>query len=102
VGAFKAAIAAVVADPNMGVSALWRAGGSASGVPIRVVRSSPDQVVGVFDTALVQATDVLTLAVADVPTLAVDDIFEIGSDTLVVQHAERDATGEVWRVFCRR
>jgi hypothetical protein len=95
-------MAAIVADPNMGVGASWRAGGNPPGVAVRVVRSSPDQVVGAFDTALVQATDVLTVAVTDVPTLAVDDTFDIGADTLVVQHAERDATGSAWRVFCRR
>jgi len=26
----------------------------------------------------------------------------LGADILIVQHAERDAAGIAWRVFCRR
>jgi hypothetical protein len=45
---------------------------------------------------------VLTVAVADLPDLAAGDSFALGPDTLVVTHAERDAIGVAWRVYCRR
>ena len=99
---FAAALADILADPHVGVDAVWRAGGAGPAVAVRVVRSSPDRVATAFDTAVIQATDVLTVAVADVPDVASGDTFTVGADTLVVTHAERDAIGVAWRVFCRR
>jgi hypothetical protein len=110
VDVFAAALADILADPHVGVDAVWRAGGAGPPVSVRVVRSSPDRVAAAFGdrrsafghTAVIQATDVLTAAVADIPDLAAEDTFALGPDTLVVQHAERDAIGVAWRVFCRR
>ena len=51
---------------------------------------------------MIQASDVLTVAVAVLPAVVADDTFTLGFDTLTVQHAERDAAGIAWRVFCRR
>ena len=36
------------------------------------------------------------------PSVGADDTFTLGADTLTVQHAERDAAGTAWRVFCQR
>ncbi|WP_439580745.1 head-tail joining protein [Elioraea sp.] len=99
---FAAALGDLLADPHVGVDALWRQGGAGPPVPVRVVRSSPDRVASAFNTAVIQATDVLTVAVADVLDLASGDTFTVGAETLVVQHAERDAIGVAWRVYCRR
>jgi hypothetical protein len=104
------ALGDILADPHVGVDAEWRRGGTGAPVPVRVVRSSPDRVTAAFGdrrsaighTAVIQATDVLTAAVADVPDLAAGDSFALGPDTLVITHAERDALGVAWRVFCRR
>jgi hypothetical protein len=102
VNAFAAALSDMLADPHVGVDAEWRQGGAAPPIAVRVVRSSPDRVASAFDTAVIQATDVLTVAVADIPSLASGDSVTIGSDVLIVTHAERDAIGVAWRVFCRR
>lgn len=99
---FAAALSDILADPHVGVAAEWRLGGVGPPVAVRAVRSSPDRVASAFDTAVIQATDVLTVAVADVPDVASGDSFALGPDTLVVTHAERDALGVAWRVFCRR
>jgi hypothetical protein len=99
---FAAALGDLLADPHVATSAEWRPGGAGAPVAVRVVRSSPDRVASAFDIAVIQATDVLTAAVADLPDLAAEDSFVIGPDTLVVQHAERDAIGVAWRVYCRR
>jgi hypothetical protein len=102
VDVFAAALGDILADPHVGVDAEWRQGGIGPPVAVRVVRSSPDRVTTAFDTAVIQATDVLTVAVGDVPDLASGDSFALGPDTLVATHAERDALGVAWRVFCRR
>jgi hypothetical protein len=100
--AFAAAMAALAADPNLGFSAVWRAGGAGSGTPVRVLRSSPDVTSAGFDTSIVQATDVLTVAVDAITPPDAGDTITIGAEVLTVQHAERDAAGVAWRVFCRR
>ena len=81
--AFAAAMDALAADPNIGTDASYRGGGTGPPVSLRVVRSAPDRLGDAFGTSVIQASDVLTVAIA-------------------VQHAERDAAGIAWRVFCRR
>ncbi|GIX10369.1 MAG: hypothetical protein KatS3mg116_2079 [Elioraea sp.] len=100
--AFALAAEALVSDPHMGVDADWRAGGMAPPVAVRVVRASPDRVAGAFDTAIVQATDVLTIATAHLPAVTPGDTFTIVADVLTVQHVERSASGAFVSAFCRR
>lgn len=99
---FAAALGHLLADPHVGVDAEWRQGDAGPAVTVRVVRSSPDRVAAAFDAAVIQATDVLTVAVADLPDLAAGDSVTVGPDVLIVTHAERDAIGVAWRVYCRR
>ncbi len=100
--AFAAAMDALAADPNVGTDATYRAGGSGAPVLLRVVRSAPDRLGDAFGTSFIQASDVLAVAIAVLPAVDADDTFALGADTLTVQHAERDAAGIAWRVFCRR
>jgi hypothetical protein len=102
VTAFAAAAVTLSADPNLGAAADYRRGGIGPATSLRVVRSSPDRVASAFDTPLLQATDVLTVPVASIPDPQAGDTFEVESDLLTVQHAERDAAGAAWRVLCRR
>jgi len=100
--AFAEAMAALVADPNLGVEALYRQGGTGSPIAVRVLRSSPDRVASGFGTEILSATDVLSIAIAVLPDLAAGDRFALGPDLLTVTHAERDAAGIAWRVLCQR
>ena len=100
--AFAAAMDVLVADPNLGTQAVYRQGGSGAPVSVRVLRSSPDRVAAAFGTDVLSATDILAVAIAVLPDLAAGDTFTLDPDTLTVQHAERDAAGIAWRVFCRR
>jgi len=85
----------LLADPNLGLDAVFRAQGSGPQVALRVVRSVPDRLADAFGTTIVQAT-------AALPAVEAGDTFLVGTDLLTVQHAERDAAGVAWRVFCRR
>ena len=100
--AFAAAMDALAADPNIGTEATYRAGGTGAPVLLRAVRSAPDRLGDAFGTSVIQASDVLTVAIAMQPSVEAGDTFTLGADTLTVQHAERDAAGIAWRVFCRR
>jgi hypothetical protein len=93
---------ALAADPNIGATATYRAGGTGAPVLLRVVRSAPDRLGDAFGTSVIQASDVLTVAIAVLPAIETDDTFTLGADLLIVQHAERDAAGIAWRVVCRR
>ena len=100
--AFAAAMDALAADLNIGTEATYRAGGTGAPVLLRAVRTAPDRLSDAFGTSVIQASDVLTVAIAVLPAVDADDTFTLGADTLTVQHAERDAAGIAWRVFCRR
>ncbi|PWS36228.1 hypothetical protein DFH01_13635 [Falsiroseomonas bella] len=100
--AFADAMAALLADPNLGVEAVYRHGGIGPAVPVRVLRSSPDRVADAFGTEILSATDILSVATAVLPDLTAGDSFGLGPDLLTVTHAERDASGTAWRVLCQR
>ena len=100
--AFADAMAALVADPNLGSEAVYRQGGDGAPIAVRVLRSSPDRVANAFGTEILSATDILSVAVAARPDIAAGDNFAFGADLLTVTHAERDASGTAWRVLCQR
>lgn len=100
--AFDAALAVLAADPNLGTSATYRAGGTGAPVLLRVLRSSPDRLADGFGTGILQATDILTVPLAALPAIEPGDSFTLGADVLTVDSAERDAAGVAWRVLCRR
>lgn len=100
--AFDAAMATLIADPNLGVEAVYRQGGTGAPIALRVLRSSPDRVADAFGTPILQASDILVVPIAALPSWTAGDSFTLGSDVLTIQHAERDATGTAWRVLCQR
>lgn len=100
--AFGDAMAALVADPNLGADAAYRQGGTGMPIAVRVLRSSPDRVADAFGTEILSATDILSVGIAVLPDLTAGDSFAIGPDLLTVTHAERDASGTAWRVLCQR
>ena len=100
--AFDSAMAALLADPHLGVDALYRAGGTGNPVALRVLRTSPDRIASGFDTEIISTSDILSVPIALLPDLAPGDSFAIGADLLTVSHATRDGSGTAWRVYCQR
>ncbi|MFL1464006.1 hypothetical protein ACI6QG_17475 [Roseococcus sp. DSY-14] len=100
--AFAAAMAALVADPNLGVEAVYRQAGTGVPIALRVLRSSPDRVADAFATEIIAVTDILSVAIAALPNLTAGDTLTVGPDLLTVTSATRDATGTAWRVLCQR
>ncbi|MCC6719860.1 MAG: hypothetical protein IT555_18425 [Acetobacteraceae bacterium] len=100
--AFATAMAAIVADPNLGVPAVYRHGGVGTGVAIRVVRSAADETFDAFGTTLVRPTDVLLVAASDVPAPAKGDVVLVVGETLTVLAAIRDPVGAAHRLLCAR
>jgi hypothetical protein len=100
--AFDAAMASLIADAHLGVDAQYRQGGTGAPINLRVLRSSPDRLADAFGTEVISASDILSLAIATLPDITAGDTFSISGEVLTVRHAERDATGTAWRVFCQR
>ena len=100
--AFDTAMASLIADAHLGVDAQYRQGGTGAPISLRVLRSSPDRMADAFGTEVISGSDILSLAIATLPDIAAGDSFSIGNGVLTVRHAERDATGTAWRVFCQR
>jgi hypothetical protein len=100
--AFDAAMASLIADAHLGVDAQYRQGGTGAPISLRVLRSSPDRLSDAFGTEVISASDILSLAIATLPDITAGDSFSIGNEVLTVRHAERDAIGTAWRIFCQR
>ncbi|PQO22051.1 hypothetical protein C2I36_14995 [Rhodobacteraceae bacterium WD3A24] len=100
--AFSAAIDAIFADPNMAVDAIWKAGGSGSGVSLRAVRRSPDQIATFGESRFVSDTTTLDIRVSEAPTLTEGDTLEVGSETFqVIGEPMQDSDRLVWTVEAR-
>lgn len=95
--AFALGLDAIFADPNMGEDALWKAGGVGVGVPVRVVRRSPDRIERFGDSRALLGSLAVDVRHSDAPTLAEGDVVEIGGTTFrVIAEPAADALGLTW------
>jgi hypothetical protein len=94
--AFGAAIDAIFRDANVAEDAIWRAG-AGDGVAVRVVRKSPDEVVGFGSSRTVMATVLIDVRVSEVASPASGDTAEIDGDVFeIIGTPVRDGLGLVW------
>lgn len=95
--AFAAGLAALFADPNLSVSAIWRAGGLGGGVACRAILSKPDDVVEFASSRARIGTHVAEIRITEAPDLARGDTLEISGTVWRVQGApQRDIEGLTW------
>jgi hypothetical protein len=95
--AFVAAIDAIFRDGNVAENALWRAGGVGGGTAVRVIRKSPDEVVGFGDSRAVLPTVMIDVRRSDVAEPASGDTVEIDSELFeIVAAPTLDSLRLVW------
>lgn len=100
--AFAAALDALFADPNLSVAATWRPGGTSAGVPVRVVRLSPDRIASFGESRLVTDAVHLEIRVTDAPELARGDVIEIDGEAFeIIGEPLRDRERLLWTVEAR-
>mgnify|MGYP001765868582 CR=1 FL=1 len=93
---FAVAIDTIFADPNIGEDALWLPGGAGPGVPIRVIRKSPDKVVEFGDIRAITGTVLLDVRRSEAVAIAGGDRIVIGAETFqIIGETMRDAPGLV-------
>ncbi|WP_348625425.1 hypothetical protein [Methylobacterium sp. 77] len=88
---------AIFDDPNLAIDAIWRAGGGSDGVSVRVIRKSPEAVVGLagnqFDLNAtlidVRLSEVAVPAKGDAVDL-LDDDGEVTETLIVIGMAKID------------
>ena len=96
------AIDALFADPNLGLDAVYRAGGADPGVPVRVVVRRPDRVGEYGETRIATETLVIEVRVSDVAAPADGDTIALDGAVYVVQGEPlRDAERLVWTIEAR-
>jgi hypothetical protein len=95
--AFAFAIDVLFEDPNMGVDAVYRAGGDSVGVPVRVMRRAPDRLANFGEGRFVTDTVFIDVRCAEVAALSAGDTFEIDSVVYEVRSEPvRDSERLVW------
>jgi len=95
--AFRAAIDAIFRDANVAEDAIWRAGGAGGGIVVRVIRKSPDEVVGFGSGRAVMATVLIDVRVSEAASPASGDTAEIDGDVFEIIGAPvREGLGLVW------
>jgi len=80
VSAFEAMVDAQFEDPNLGLDAIWSAGGAGDGLPVRVRRRSPEAIITSAGNQFDLDAMLLDVRLSEVPEPAVDDV--VGSEPL--------------------
>ncbi|ACL60597.1 head-tail joining protein [Methylobacterium nodulans] len=75
--AFALGVDAMFDDPNMGEDALWRAGGAAPGLPVRLLRLSPEAIVGLGDSRFDLNAMLISVRLSEVPEPAQGDQLDL-------------------------
>ena len=100
--AFATAMNVIFADANMAVDALWFAGGTGSGVAVRVIRKSPDEITPFGAARIMSDTTVLEARIADLPTPAPGDLIRIGAEDFLIQGEPKlDRERLIWTLNVR-
>ena len=101
--AFATAMYVIFADPHMAVGALWFAGGAGSGIAVRVIRKSPDEVTPFGAGRILSETTLLDARVADLPTPAPGDLIRIGLEDFILQGEPKlDRERLIWTLNTRK
>jgi hypothetical protein len=101
--AFTAAIDALFTDPNLGVEAIYCAGGGeAPGTTVRAIIRQPDRVGTFGETRIATETTVFDIRTSDINAPAEGDTIEMNGTIYVIQGEPiRDAERLVWTLEAR-
>lgn len=99
--AFSEAIDAIFADENVAEDAIWRAGGAGAGVPVRVIRKSPDEIASFGASRAILLSVIVAVRGSEVASPASGDKVQIGTVVFeIIAEPRRDSLGLVWECEC--
>lgn len=93
---FTLAVDALFADPNIGEDALWKPSGTGPGVPVRVIRKSPDSEAAFGQSRALLPSVVVDIRRSEAAAIAEGDLFVIGAESYkIIGEPMGDAQGLV-------
>jgi hypothetical protein len=100
--AFTAAIDVLFANPNLGVNAIYRAGGSGEAIPLRAIVRQPDRVGTFGETRIATETTIVDIRTSDINAPAEGNTIEMNGTVYFIQGEPiRDAERLVWTIEAR-
>jgi hypothetical protein len=100
--AFATAMNMIFADANMAVDATWFAGGTGTGIAVRVIRKSPDEITPFGAGRIQSETTMLDARIVDMPTPAPGDMIRIGPEDFILQGEPKlDRERLIWTLNTR-
>ena len=100
--AFATAMNVIFADANMAMDATWFAGGTGTGIAVRVIRKSPDEVTPFGAGRILSETTMLDARIVDMPTPAPGDRIRIGPEDFILQGEPKlDRERLIWTLNTR-
>jgi hypothetical protein len=100
--AFTTAIDILFTDPNLGVDAIYRTGGSGEAITLRAIVRQPDRVGTFGETRIATETTLVDIRTSDIPAPAEGDTIEMHGTIYVIQGEPiRDAERLVWTIEAR-
>lgn len=81
----------------MGEDAIWRTGGLGVGVPVRVIRKSPDKIIGFGDSRAILPAVLIDVRLSEIAMPALGDSVEIDSKVFdIIAEPTADTLQLVW------
>jgi len=74
---FALAVDAMFDDPNLGIDAIWRAGGAEEGLPVRIRYRSPEGIVGLQGNQFDLNAMLLDIRLSEVAEPAEGDVVDV-------------------------
>jgi hypothetical protein len=100
--AFTAAIDTLFADPNLGVDAIYRAGGAGEAITLRAIVRQPDRVGTYGETRIATETTIVDIRTSDIVAPVEGDTIKMSGAVYVIQGEPiRDAERLVWTLEAR-
>jgi hypothetical protein len=100
--AFSRAVDRLHGHADLGLDALYKAGGAGAGVACRVITRQPDELTEFGGSQLVRATTLIDVRISEVAAPREGDSFVVGATTYTIAGTpRRDAERLVWTCGCR-
>jgi hypothetical protein len=102
VRALAIAIDVLFADPNLGVNAIYRAGGVGEAITLRAIIRQPDRVGTYGETRIATQTTLIDIRTSDINAPAEGDTIEMDGTVYIIQGEPlRDGERLVWTIEAR-
>lgn len=94
---FAEAVGVLFTDPALAEDATWRAGGTGAGVAVRIIRKTPDEIVGFGASRAILPAVIIAVRGSEVASPASGDTVQIGTVVFdIIAEPRRDSLGLVW------